>query len=91
LIAWAQALWPDDPPVNLTGVAALVDRARGRGADRIVEQIRGLERRLYAPDSGAWRGGPLWQAVQDGTMGGSDKNPSRGGRDALAPLYPRRG
>jgi hypothetical protein len=79
LLAWAAAVWPEDPPANL---AALAERTYGK------DQIRALEHRLYAPSARDWEGAPLWQAVKDGLETGR-KGPDSG-TDDLPPLYPTR-
>ncbi|WP_201217761.1 BatD family protein [Halochromatium roseum] len=81
LLAWAGALWPDDPP---SGLGALAERAeRGRA------QIQALERHLYAAAQSqpAWRGEVLWSAVRAGLKGAA-MHAREQGDDQLAPLYP---
>lgn len=80
LLAWAEATWPVDAPRNLgTLVPRLV-----RGAD----EVRELERRLYAPESGRWGGAALWRALRDG-LSDADRS-ERAQSEVLEPLYPRR-
>ena len=80
LLAWAEATWPGDAPRNLgTLVPRLV-----RGAD----EVRALERRLYAPESGRWGGAALWRALRDG-LSDADRS-ERAQSEVLEPLYPRR-
>jgi hypothetical protein len=81
LLDWARATWPDDAPRNLGSLSA---RLPGGG-----DQVRELERRLYAPETGTWDGASLWDALRPGLA--SSGTPVRGQEDALAPLYPRRG
>lgn len=80
LLAWAEATWPGDAPRNLgTLVPRLV-----RGPD----EVRRLERRLYAPESGRWEGAALWRALQGGLS--EPDTPERAPGEELDPLYPRR-
>ncbi|MCF7979018.1 MAG: BatD family protein [Chromatiaceae bacterium] len=83
LLAWAGALWPDDPPSGLSALAERTERGR--------QQIQALERQLYAAAQGqpAWRGEVLWSAVRAGLKGGAMPACEQGD-DPLAPLYPRR-
>ena len=64
LLAWAQALWPRQPPANLAAIAARISDDAGSGAS---EQIQALERRLYAPNAGSsaapWDGNGRWRAL----------------------------
>lgn len=81
LLRWAEVIWPGDVPRNLGALAARATRG--------VEELRGLERHLYAPDSGHWKGAALWQAAQGGL---SDESVSEHGKgEDLEPLYPHRG
>ncbi|MEA3273994.1 MAG: BatD family protein [Pseudomonadota bacterium] len=80
LHVWAAATWPKDPPRNLGALAARMDR----GAD----EIRELERRLYAPEAGLWEGAPLWRALRAGLLNDEARRTDQ--TDALEPLYPRR-
>ncbi|WP_462320284.1 BatD family protein [Halochromatium sp.] len=81
LLAWAGAIWPDDPPC---GLSALAERA-ARGGDQILT----LERQLYGSGSGqgGWRGDALWAALKPGL--GAARAPRRGSIDPVAPLYPK--
>jgi hypothetical protein len=88
LLAWAQALWSDDPPANLSAVAARIGQEAGPGSALAAEQVRLLERHLYAPDAGPWDGEALWLVVKNGLAAGSAT--ARSGQDDLAPLYPYR-
>ena len=88
LLAWAQALWSDDRPVNLSSVAARIQQGAGAGSALAAEQVRLLERRLYAPDAGPWDGEALWLAVKNGLGAGSATSPPS--QEDLAPLYPKR-
>lgn len=80
LLDWAQATWLTDVPRNL---ASLAERLES-GADEVLD----LERCLYAPESGAWRGEGLWRALQ------GELKDARAARqrhsEALEPLYPYR-
>jgi len=88
LIAWAQAVWPAAAPANLSGIAALLEAEGGARQREAAEQVRMLERRLYAPGGGPWDGEPLWRALKDGLGGGDHARSER--EDDLAPLYPYR-
>jgi len=80
LLDWADAIWREDAPRNL-----------GALGDRLVcgsDEVRELERRLYAPGSHTWDGGGLWRALQGELL---DVRASKQRRsDALEPLYPQR-
>ncbi len=88
LLAWTQALWSDRPPANLAAVAARIEQGEGPGSVPAAEQVRELERRLYAPDAGPWDGEALWLCLKDGLAARRLRDQS--GQDDLAPLYPRR-
>jgi len=81
LLAWAEASWQGEAPRNLGNLAARL----AEGAD----QVRELERCLYAPTSGGWDGDALWQALQGGLRHTGNADPGK--EDVLAPLYPARG
>ncbi len=78
LLAWAAATWPGPPPRNL---GELADRLAMGG-----ETVRALDRALYAPDGGGWRGETLWGAVRGGLQARTDavSEPPSG---PLPPLY----
>ncbi len=83
LLNWAQAKWPDQPPRSL---GALATRLGGDSA----EQIRGLEKILYAPDpEGGWRGDSLWNAWQAGRLDRDRVAGEEDEREGIAPLYPK--
>jgi hypothetical protein len=80
LLDWAEVTWPGDAPRNLGTLGARL----ARGAD----QVRELERRLYAPESGSWEGAAMWRALQGGL---SDVHAAEQMQsDLLDPLYPPR-
>lgn len=80
LMAWARAEWSQRPP---TGLVALAGRLQ-QGAD----EVRALERALYAPDAGNWDASGLQHALSRGLI----ERPTEHSAAApdLAPLYPQR-
>lgn len=80
LLDWAQTRWQQDAPRDL---GTLAERLGG-GA----EDLRELERRLYAPQPGHWDGAALWRAVQGGLLDLPARE--RSNPELLGPLYPRR-
>ncbi len=78
LLELAEARWPDDPPRNLGAVARRLDTA--------AEQIRELERILYAPTARDWQGASLWRAVDKGL--GETGETTAAPSEPLPPLYP---
>jgi hypothetical protein len=81
LLDWAEAIWPGGAPRNLGSLRARLVHGG--------EEVRALERHLYAPQPGAWKGEDLWQALRCGM---SDASPAQQApSDLLEPLYPPRG
>jgi hypothetical protein len=58
LLDWAETFRPQQPPTNLAELAALVSNDEA--------PLRALDRALYAPTTGDWRGDSLWRAVKNG-------------------------
>ena len=79
LLALAQAHWPEDPPRSLGQLAARLGDAG--------DQVRTLDRVLYAADSGVWHGAGLWAAVKDAWRGRAER--PKPTPDVLQPLYPQ--
>ena len=81
LLALGRACWPADPPRSLGQLAVRL----GRGQ----EQIRMLDRVLYAAESTVWNGAELW----DATRGVWSQGPARrkAAEEVVPPLYPRKG
>jgi hypothetical protein len=77
LLALSRARWPEDPPHSL---GALAPRLAHGG-----EEVRALDRSLYAPDASHWTGVALWAALSDGVQEkpGADRHLG----DGLDPLY----
>jgi hypothetical protein len=79
LLEWGAARWPEDPPLSLGGLAGrLVHGA---------EQVRLLDKCLYASDHPHWQGNALLETLKpelDNT-GDSRAQP----KEPLAPLYPQ--
>lgn len=80
LLHWAQASWAADPPRNLGTLAARL----AIGAD----EVRELERYLYAPQTASWEGADLWQALGGELVEARAAKQAQNG--ALEPLYPPR-
>jgi hypothetical protein len=59
LVRWARASLPGLAPVT---PAAIADRLRSA---RLGAAARDLDRAIYAPDGGSWRGAELWQAFRE--------------------------
>lgn len=78
LLELAAIRWPDAPPRNLAAVAARLIQGG--------EEIRGLERALYAAEDAVWQGQPLWQALKQGLVEPEPENERRSA--PLPPLYP---
>jgi hypothetical protein len=82
LLAWVGSVWPDRAPGSLGALAtALEDEALRAG-------IRELDRALYAPSAGPWRGEALGREVAR-LVPPRDAGP-RGDRSDLPDLYPER-
>lgn len=81
LLDLGRARWPDDPPASLGQLAARL----GRGE----EQIKRLDRVLYAADPSTWNGAELWAAIRDAWA--IKPIPQQPADDALEPLYPQNG
>jgi hypothetical protein len=58
LLSLAQNVWAEDPPINLGALALLVER----GSD----EIRELDKSLYADVTQDWQGTQLWGAFKEG-------------------------
>ncbi|MEZ5581407.1 MAG: hypothetical protein R3F37_00200 [Candidatus Competibacteraceae bacterium] len=80
LLAWANALWPTQPPRHLGALAARLEPQAGA-------LVRGVDRALYAPTPTPWQGQPLWQAVQRGLP---QQRLQATAQPVLTPLYPER-
>lgn len=57
LLQWAAAFWPDDPPSNLSRLAA-------RCPEPLQRQILKLDEALYSPDPVEWRDKPVWELLK---------------------------
>jgi hypothetical protein len=78
LLNWAEAVWQGEPPRNLGALAARL----ARGGD----EVRELERHLYAPAATGWDGMTLCQALQGGLVGSDETKLKK--VEVLDPLYP---
>ena len=78
LLKLAQAQWPTAPPQNL---GALADRVTSGS-----EEIRQLDRALYAASIADWQGKNLWQAIQNGLQTHPTNDPEN--THELGNLYP---
>ncbi len=58
LMQWSRVMWPDRAPTSLGQIGALCSST---GNELVEQQIRRLERALYARDR-AWQGSLLWDA-----------------------------
>ena len=79
LLEWGAARWPEDPPLSLGGLAGRI----AHGA----EQVRALDKCLYASGHPHWQGMDLLEALgpELGKTGDSRVQP----KETLAPLYPQ--
>lgn len=80
LLDWAELIWPQQPPANLTALARQLPHAR--------EALLTLDRVLYSAPPNQWRGDVLWRAVKSGLK--TDKTPVPAQQHHLPPLYPQR-
>jgi hypothetical protein len=80
LLDWAETFRPQQPPTNLAELAALVSNDEA--------PLRALDRALYAPTTGDWRGDSLWRAVKNGLKLKSLPEQQLD-RTMLPPLYPQ--
>lgn len=78
LLEWAQALWGDAPPRNLSEIAVRLD-------NRASVAIIGLERALYSKDAKGWNGSALWEAIAEYKP---EKNQQDAAASPLLSLYP---
>jgi hypothetical protein len=81
LLRWASISWPEHPPRSLPGLAQRLADAQLRA------ELAALDRALYAPDAGSWRGEPLWRRARTQLQKPAAAAPRRG--DGLADMYPR--
>lgn len=79
LLQWAAARWPDDAPRNLGALTRQLENG--------TDEIRALERALYAADRVDWQGQALWQVFSHGFREKAVAS-DRGDQDELSPLYP---
>ncbi len=79
LLAWAKCRWPQARPATL-------GRLRSRLPAELDREIALLERCLYAPGGGEWRGDALWRAWQSSRdeLGDVGATP---GKTGLEPLF----
>ncbi len=73
--------WPEDPPGSLGALATRL----GQGG----EQVRQLDRALYAREGTEWDGMALWRAFEQG-IPEQARSPGSGRENPLDPLYPQR-
>jgi hypothetical protein len=83
LLRWASLSWPEHPPRGLPGLAERLADAPLRA------QLATLDRALYAPHSGSWRGEPLWRRARTKLVKPTAAEPHQD--NGLADLYPRHG
>jgi hypothetical protein len=57
LLRWAARMWHDDPPTNLSRLAA-------RSNPQLQRAILMLEQALYSPESVAWHKQPVWEFIE---------------------------
>jgi hypothetical protein len=81
LLGWADARWPDDPPV---GLAALASRL---GDPSIVEVLTHLDQAIYADIAGTWDGPAIWRQIEP-HLSGVDKGSPPDRKTDLPELYP---
>ncbi len=77
LMQWARMMWPDHAPTSIGQVGT-------RCGEVVAQQLRGLERALYARDD-TWRGNLLWDAFTSQKIA-ADSNP-QARPDKLEPLH----
>jgi len=80
LLEWAELVWQDDTPSNLTEMAARVD-------GEFAEQLEGLNRAIYANGGGEWHGA-LWKMAKNFRMKKAVME-REVKKDPLRRLYPR--
>jgi hypothetical protein len=80
LLRWASLSWPEHPPRGLPGLAERLADAPLRA------QLAALDRALYAPEPGSWRGEPLWRRARTKLVKPAAAEPRQD--DGLADLYP---
>jgi len=78
LLQWADASWSNESLHNLGALAQRLVSGK--------EEIRGLERALYAADAANWQGDALWQVFSKGLEVVTRESPVRA--EGLSPLYP---
>jgi len=78
LLQWAAVNWPDETPRNLGAVACRLVNGK--------EEIRSLERALYAADAENWQGDALWKVFSEGLESVIIESSVR--QEGLSPLYP---
>lgn len=79
LLVLARSEWPDAPPAGLSALAARLDAG--------AEQVRELERSLYAAGAAAWDGTALWAALRKGLRVRHGRSAAIGDGEDLRPLY----
>ncbi len=90
LMALGRAIWPDDPPLNLSMLARrLRQRTHPRETDAAAASaILELERALYDQNAEDWSGQGFWDQVRV-AFGAADA-PAKDTQNDLPPLYPNR-
>lgn len=78
LLQWVDASWPNESLHNLGALAQRLVTGK--------EEIRGLERALYAADAANWQGEALWQVFNKGLEIVTSEAAVR--QEGLSPLYP---
>jgi len=78
ILQLAKTIWPDDPPVSLTRMADLVERA-------VAEELNSLQRSLYAVDQVDWDGSLIARALS-GLKPQKNTSPSQ--QSGLKSMYP---
>jgi hypothetical protein len=85
LLDWAAATWPEDPPTNLSRLAAKL------GGNESETLFTGLEKALYSPAGSPWEGESFWRKISPRLKhpaAGSDAAAAGKQADRLPPLYP---
>jgi hypothetical protein len=77
LLRWASGHWPHQQPTSLAEIETL-------GGGSLAEEIRHLNRMLYGNAGDAWKGDPLWAAIE-----AMDDGKNSGGKEGLGlePMY----
>jgi hypothetical protein len=83
LLGWADARWPDDPPVGLTALASRL------GDPSIVEVLTHLDQAIYTDIAGTWDGLAVWRQIEP-HLAGVDKGSPPDRKTDLPELYPTR-